>query len=128
MRLLLLPLVLLFALQTGCDRPSATATSVAAAPAAATQAAAAFAMVDETRIRAADAEPQNWMSHGRSYDEQRFSPLGGINRGNVAGLGLDWHFDFPTDRGLEATPLVVDGRRMLPSYRLRRYAGIGLGS
>ena len=64
----------------------------------------------ETRIRAADAEPQNWMSHGRSYDEQRFSPLGSINRGNVAGLGLDWHFDFPTDRGLEATPLVVDGR------------------
>ena len=110
MRLLLLPLVFLVALQTGCDRPSATATSVAAAPAAATQAAAAFAMVDETRIRAADAEPQNWLSHGRSYDEQRFSPLGGINRDNVAGLGLDWHFDFPTDRGLEATPLVVDGR------------------
>lgn len=67
------------------------------------------ANVDAARIAAADAEPQNWMSHGRTYDEQRFSPLDTINAGNVAGLGLAWFQDMNTGRGQEATPIVVDG-------------------
>lgn len=32
------------------------------------------AQVDGARIIAADQEPGNWMSHGRTYDEQRYSP------------------------------------------------------
>ena len=66
--------------------------------------------VDKARIIEADKEPSNWLSHGRTYDEQRFSPLDEINRGNVAKLGLAWYFDVPTRRGMEATPIVVDGR------------------
>lgn len=69
----------------------------------------AAAQVDGHRIIAADSEPGNWMSHGRTYDEQRFSPLTGIDANNVASLGLDWSFDFPTNRGIESTPIVVDG-------------------
>ncbi len=65
--------------------------------------------VDAARIVEADAEPGNWMSTGRTYDEQRFSPLAQINADNIADLGLDWSFDFPTNRGIEATPIVVDG-------------------
>jgi PQQ-dependent dehydrogenase (methanol/ethanol family) len=84
--------------------------------------AAAPARVDSARLRAADAEPQNWMSHGRSYDEQRFSPLADIHRENVAGLGLDWYFDFPTGRGLEATPIVVDGRMYVTGAWSQVYA------
>ena len=67
------------------------------------------ATVDGARIVAADREPQNWLAHGRTYDEQRYSPLDQINDGNVAKLGLAWCFDTGTTRGLEATPIVVDG-------------------
>jgi quinohemoprotein ethanol dehydrogenase len=70
---------------------------------------ARVAPVTEERIRAADEEPQNWLSHGRNYSEDRFSPLAEINTGNVARLGLSWEFHTGTLRGLEATPLVVDG-------------------
>lgn len=62
------------------------------------------------RIILADQEPGNWLSHGRTYSEQRYSPLDSINRGNVADLGLAWYFDTEWDRGLEASPIVVDGR------------------
>ena len=51
----------------------------------------------------------NWLTHGRTYGEQRFSPLEQVNAGNVRELGLDWFFDIPGDRGIEATPLVIDG-------------------
>ncbi len=68
------------------------------------------AAVDGKRIVAADREPGNWMSHGRTYDEQRFSPLEQIDTANVGNLKLAWHHDLPPDRrGQEATPLVVDG-------------------
>jgi len=68
------------------------------------------AAVDGARIAAADSEPGNWMSHGRTYDEQRFSPLKQIDSNTVRDLKLAWHFDLPTDRrGQESTPLVVDG-------------------
>ncbi|MCX5738837.1 MAG: PQQ-binding-like beta-propeller repeat protein, partial [Proteobacteria bacterium] len=70
---------------------------------------ASTARVDGARIRAADAEPGNWLAHGRSYDEQRFSPLRQIDRSNVAKLGLAWSYDTEVGRGHEATPIVVDG-------------------
>jgi len=62
------------------------------------------------RIVKADGEPQNWLSHGRGYDETRYSPLKDINSDNVAQLGLQWSYDLDTNRGQEATPLVVDGK------------------
>ena len=69
-----------------------------------------FADVDERRIAEADNEPYNWLRHGRTYDEQRFSPLTGIDDGNIDRLGLAWHTELNSDRGIEATPIVVDGR------------------
>lgn len=44
------------------------------------------------RIIAADSEPENWLAHGCTYDEQRFSPLQQINRENVEQLGLAWEY------------------------------------
>jgi alcohol dehydrogenase (cytochrome c)/quinohemoprotein ethanol dehydrogenase len=67
------------------------------------------ASVDESRLLHADDEPGNWMSHGRTYSEQRFSPLKQINDQNVGQLGLAWYADINIQRGQEATPLVVDG-------------------
>ncbi len=63
--------------------------------------------VDARRIERADAG--EWLSYGRTYDEQRFSPLDKVNRDNVNTLGLAWYAEFDTDRGQEATPLMVDG-------------------
>jgi alcohol dehydrogenase (cytochrome c)/quinohemoprotein ethanol dehydrogenase len=48
------------------------------------------------------------MSHGRTYSEQRYSPLAKINKDNVGQLGLAWFADLDTNRGQEATPIVVE--------------------
>lgn len=70
-------------------------------------AAYAGAPVDGERIAAAEAA--NWLSYGRTYDEQRFSPLTQINTDTVGRLGLAWYADLDTERGQEATPLIADG-------------------
>ena len=72
-------------------------------------AAAKPADVDGARIIQADQEPENWLSHGRTYNEQRFSPLKAINDKNVNQVALAWYYSLDTRRGQEATPLVVDG-------------------
>lgn len=71
--------------------------------------AAPAAAVTVERLTQAATEAGQWLSVGRTYDEQRFSPLTQINRDNVARLGLVWFADFETNRGQEATPLAVDG-------------------
>lgn len=55
------------------------------------------------------AEDDNWLSHGRTYDETRFSPLTQIGNENAQQLGLAWYADLDTFRGQEGTPIVVDG-------------------
>ena len=65
--------------------------------------------VTEARIEAADREPGNWMTHGRTYSEERFSPLTQVNADNVNQLGLAWTYELHAPRGAEATPIVVDG-------------------
>ena len=80
----------------GADKETVTASSTPAA-------------VNAARLVAADSEPGQWMSHGRTYDEQRFSPLDRITKDNVRRLGLAWFADLDTNRGQEATPIVVDG-------------------
>ncbi len=54
-------------------------------------------------------DASNWLSYGRTYSEQRYSPLNQINEKTVAGLKADWALELPTDRTLLATPIVVDG-------------------
>jgi quinohemoprotein ethanol dehydrogenase len=65
--------------------------------------------VDGERIQRADEEPGNWITHGRTYDESRFSPLDQINADNIGELGLAWAFETGVGRGHQATPMVVDG-------------------
>ena len=54
-------------------------------------------------------DASNWLSYGRTYSEQRYSPLDQINEKTVAGLKADWALELPSDRTLLATPIVVDG-------------------
>ncbi len=66
--------------------------------------------VTAASIIAADQQPGNWLTHGRTYSEQRFSPLADINDRNVGQLGPAWYFNLDTHRGQESTPLVIDGK------------------
>lgn len=66
--------------------------------------------VDAARIIAASDSSSEWLSHGRTYSEQRFSQLANINDDNVSELGLAWYADLPTKRGIETTPLMADGK------------------
>ncbi len=54
---------------------------------------------------------QDWPLHGRDAGEQRFSPLAQVNRTSVKALGVAWYADFNgrSLRGVEGTPIVVDG-------------------
>jgi quinohemoprotein ethanol dehydrogenase len=83
---------------------AAVALWLAAMPAAAQPA----ARVDDARLR--EAPPGDWLSYGRDYFEQRYSPLARVNTGNVARLTQVWSYEIGTPQGrLEATPIVVDG-------------------
>ncbi len=81
------------------------------------------AAVDSDRLRNADRDVDNWLSHGRTYDEQRFSPLTQINAQNVSQLKPAWHYDLPTDqRAHESTPLIIDGTMYLTGTWSRVFA------
>jgi quinohemoprotein ethanol dehydrogenase len=70
--------------------------------------------VTTERLRQANEEPGQWMTAGRNFQEHHHSPLDQINAQNAGRLGLAWEQDArnalgTTPRGLEATPVVVDG-------------------
>ena len=70
---------------------------------------AATGGIDGAAIRANARTARDWPSHGLDYAETRFSRLGQINADNVRALGLVWSYNLESTRGVEATPLVVDG-------------------
>ena len=123
MRALIRVTLALAVVGVGCDAPVERAeetglpgTSIADAPPP------TLGLIDDARIINADSEPGNWLAHGRTYEEQRFSPLTQINRDNVSDLGLAWFRDMGTNRGQEATPIIVDGTMFVTSAWSRVYA------
>ena len=73
--------------------------------------------VDSARLIGAGDDAANWLSHGRTYDEQRFSPLLDIDRDNVGmGVRRDNEDDFERfmQEGLgEAPALLRESRATL---------------
>jgi len=55
------------------------------------------------------ASTNDWPSYGLDYAETRFSKLTQITDKNVKDLGLAWSYNLESARGVESTPLVVDG-------------------
>ena len=91
---------------SGCDhRPT---TAAAAAPASSAAAAHAGAL-DGERLAQAASEPDQWFTTGRDTSGSYYSPLADIDAGNVTRLGFAWQYSLGTRRGLEATPVVIDG-------------------
>jgi quinohemoprotein ethanol dehydrogenase len=67
------------------------------------------ALVVDAAVLSDLSQGDNWLAYGRTYHEQRFSPLGELSDGNVGDLGVAWYVDLPNDRSLIGTPLVVEG-------------------
>jgi quinohemoprotein ethanol dehydrogenase len=63
--------------------------------------------IDTATLIAAPAS--EWLTHGRDYQETRYSPLNEVNTGNVHRLGLAWVQDLPRAGSNQATPLVANG-------------------
>jgi len=63
---------------------------------------------DKQRIEA-DSDHDNWRLHGRTYDNQRFSPLTQINASNVKKLLPVALIQTGMANAMEATPLEIDG-------------------
>ena len=70
--------------------------------------------IDLNRLQRADREPGQWLTIGRTWKADRFSPLARITADNAAQLGFAWEYQARSHRGRvehgqEATPVVVDG-------------------
>ncbi|MBB1092330.1 PQQ-dependent dehydrogenase, methanol/ethanol family [Rhodopseudomonas palustris] len=65
--------------------------------------------IDSAAIVANAKTTNDWPSYGLDYAETRFSKLDQINADNVKSLSLQWSYSLGSDRGVEATPVVVDG-------------------
>lgn len=63
-----------------------------------------------------------WPNPGGDAGKTHHSPLTGIHRDNVDGLGLAWVAEFDTNRVLEATPVVIDGVMYTSGVAGRAYA------
>jgi PQQ-dependent dehydrogenase (methanol/ethanol family) len=68
-----------------------------------------IANVDDARIIENAKTGKEWPSTGLDYGVNRFSPLDQITTANVGKLGLAWSYDLDSNRGVEATPIGVDG-------------------
>jgi quinohemoprotein ethanol dehydrogenase len=70
---------------------------------------AATQAIDHAAVQANAATSKDWPTIGADYAETRHSKLAEINATNVKDLGLVWSYNLESTRGVEATPLVVDG-------------------
>jgi len=65
---------------------------------------------------------ENWVTPGGDIGKSHYSTLTDIDRDNVERLGLAWSADLGTNRGLEATPVVIDGVMFTSGVAGRVYA------
>lgn len=89
-------LAILAALSAGCARHAPVST-----PGTAGQ-------LDRARLTG-PADADQWLTGGGGWRQTHYSPLQGIDRQNVGNLGFAWQFATGTHRGMEATPVVIDG-------------------
>jgi quinohemoprotein ethanol dehydrogenase len=81
-----------------------------------------FADIDRGRLLSAAQHPQQWLTTGGDFGKTHYSGLTAINTSTVSRLGLAWEYQTGTDRGLEATPVVVDGMMYTSGVAGRVYA------
>jgi PQQ-dependent dehydrogenase (methanol/ethanol family) len=84
------------------------AVAVISGPATSVAVAQSGAFVPVTDAKLAHPDPADWLHISRTYDQQRFSPLTQINKGNVAQLRMAWSRGLPAGVQ-ESTPIVYRG-------------------
>ncbi len=78
--------------------------------------------VDAARLASIDAEPGEWLTKGRDAGMTFYSPLTLIDQSNVGRVGFAWEYQTGTNRGMQATPIVVDGVMYTSGVAGRVYA------
>jgi alcohol dehydrogenase (cytochrome c) len=68
-----------------------------------------WAEVTQDRLLNADKDPANWLTHHRTYNGWRYSPLAQINTGNVGKLVPKWLFSGGGAGDQKGTPMVNNG-------------------
>ena len=68
------------------------------------------AQQDASQATSLSSKPsQDWSRYGGNPENNHYSTLDQINRGNVAKLQLAWTFDTGEEGGLQTSPLIVNG-------------------
>ncbi|MGC4395313.1 PQQ-dependent dehydrogenase, methanol/ethanol family [Hydrogenophaga sp. T2] len=96
-------------LATALAMPLAAQAQSAAPKGSAAHISAATQKVNGGFIASNARTTNDWPTHGLDYAETRHSRLDQIHTGNVKDLGLVWSYNLESKRGVESTPLVVDG-------------------
>ncbi len=96
--------------------------NTAPAPAQAPPPPAPAGQVDLARLQSIANEPGAWLTTGRDAGKTHYSPLDAVNRQTAARLGFAWELKTGTNRGMEATPVVVDGVMYTSGVAGRVYA------
>lgn len=81
-----------------------------------------FGAVDDARMIAAPDDPGNWLVNGGTFFGRYYSTLDQINLDTVKDLAPAWFFEFDTNRGQEAEPIVVDGVMYVTTAMSKVYA------
>ena len=95
--------------QAPADSHGAAAPAADVAGAVVAKAITADVTIDDAKLLNAARDPDNWLLHGRTYDNQRFSPLTQITPANVNRLVPVSIIQTGIANSFEATPLVVNG-------------------
>ncbi len=65
--------------------------------------------VDDQRLLNAASDPQNWLSFGQNYTNQRYSALAQITTDNVTQLAPRWTYNSGARGPFQVQPLIADG-------------------
>ena len=70
---------------------------------------ATAADISDQRLLSAQGDASNWLTYGRDYTNQRFSPLAQIDTRNVGKLAPRWVYRSGIESTFQASPIVADG-------------------
>ena len=65
--------------------------------------------IDDSRLLNAANDKANWLTYGRDYTNQRFSPLTEINKTNIKHLKPKWVYETGIKATFQTSPIVADG-------------------
>jgi alcohol dehydrogenase (cytochrome c) len=65
--------------------------------------------IDDARLQSGNDHRGDWLTYGRDYTQQRFSPLDQVNAGTIKRLVPKWIYQTGSAATFQTSPLVADG-------------------